>query len=182
MVRGIDSALAQGLQVKLNTVLIKGVNEHMVVPVLNFARIRGITVRFLELMSMGHLCGSKVNGGLYSSHEIVQTIERHAGQVTRVEREKSSTATYYRLPDGYQFGIIANHSHPFCGDCNRLRLDSMGNLFGCISAAKGINIRPWLKANKEETQHSLVQALAQAMKQKQTQFTGSPVSMKHLGG
>ena len=76
---------------------------------------------------------------------------------------------------GYRFGIIGNTSLPFCSDCDRLRLDSHGNIYGCLSSARGISVAG--------TQTNMTSALATAMQMKQNErFTGSPLVMRDIGG
>ncbi|WP_431215622.1 hypothetical protein ACQ86N_13660 [Puia sp. P3] len=74
-------------------------------------------------------------------------------------------------------GIIANESEPFCRDCDRLRLDSGGNIYGCLSSNHPIAL------GLEETDAEWEQKLQQAMEQKQlVRFTGSDLSMLRIGG
>jgi cyclic pyranopterin phosphate synthase len=76
IIRGIDAAIASGLEVKLNVVLMKGINESQIIPLLKFAFERGINIRFLEVMAMGHLY-KDANKHLVTREEILHTI---AGQ------------------------------------------------------------------------------------------------------
>ncbi|MEO5911649.1 MAG: GTP 3',8-cyclase MoaA [Pelobium sp.] len=172
---GIDAAILAGIKVKLNTVVMKGKNDHQIIPILNFAKQRAISVRFLEVMAMGHLY-SQQNEFLFSQRDILNTIAIHH-KFEALPREKSATANYWKTTDGIVFGIIANSSVPFCGDCDRLRLDHEGNIYGCLSVNKPI---PIIHSNtKEEYKTKLLQAL----KQKQSvKFTGSELSMLEIGG
>ena len=85
----------------------------------------------------------------------------------------SSTAEYWTANDHYIFGIIANESAPFCSDCNRLRLDSKGFLYGCLSNSNGFFIKD--KADLSEI-------LEKAIQQKQNKFIGSSLNMREIGG
>ncbi len=94
-----------------------------------------------------------------------------------MKRKDSSTANYWQTDAGNIFGIIANESQPFCKDCNRLRLDSEGNMYGCLSSNHPISLKD---ANDDI---SLVEKLQQAMEQKQlVKFVGSDLSMLQIGG
>ena len=76
------------------------------------------------------------------------------------------------------FGIIANHSAPFCKDCNRLRLDSTGKLYGCLSANEGLDMLQNMHS-KELLYNTLKTTLSQ---KQEVAFTGSSISMKFIGG
>lgn len=171
---GIKAAKDVGLDVKINTVIMKGINEEEIIPLLHFASGQDVCIRFLELMAMGHLHGRK-DDCFYGQQQILDVISSRFG-ATRMDRKKSSTATYWETDCGKMFGIIANESAPFCGDCNRLRLDAMGNIYGCLSSNLPIAIR------QDKRIGDMGQALEQALAQKQQQFIGSELSMLQIGG
>ncbi|TAF44874.1 MAG: radical SAM protein [Sphingobacteriales bacterium] len=175
VVAGIDTALQNGLTVKLNTVIMKGINENQILPLLDFAFSRNIPIRFLEVMAMGHLY-QNVNQHFVSQQQILDTIATKHTFSTMV-RKTSATAQYWLTNKGQTFGIIANETAPFCHDCNRLRLDAKGNIYGCLSnnnpIAIGIEMQP----------NILAQKLHEAMQQKQAyKFAGSQLSMLEIGG
>jgi cyclic pyranopterin phosphate synthase len=85
---------------------------------------------------------------------------------------------YFKLESGYEFGIIANESEPFCSDCDRLRLDSSGNIYGCLSEEKSEYI-----ADIAGDEIKLSEKLLEALKHKQPlKFKGSPLKMISIGG
>jgi cyclic pyranopterin phosphate synthase len=175
IVGGIDAALAAGLSVKINTVLMKGINDTQVLPLLEFAHSRQIPVRYLEVMAMGHL-HDQSGRWLVPQEEILATIAR-GYRLTPIGRAESATAGYWKTDEGHVFGIIANESEPFCGDCNRLRLDSGGNIYGCLSSNHPILL------DSVESDAEWSGKLRQALLQKQAlRFTGSDLSMLHIGG
>ena len=183
-------AVDAGLQVKINTTLMAEMNDNQILPLLDFAyglgsrypgtslategraANHGIVVRFLELMAMGHLHGS-AGRRLVTTEQILAGIRRRH-EITGLGRKYSDTAAYYRLDRGQIFGIIANSSAPFCADCDRLRLDALGRVYGCLSNANGFALE-----GAAETATVLSQAMA--LKQKQ-QFTGSELKMREVGG
>jgi len=176
IVAGIDAAIAKGIEVKLNCVVIRGVNESQILPLMAFANERQITIRFLELMKMGHI----FDGSLHQFYAEAEILEKIASRydLQEIKRTTSATANYWETSEGQIFGIIANESSPFCHDCNRLRLDSFGNIYGCISNSAGINISQYL-----DNQLVLEQKLKQALAQKQAvKFTGSNMRMLEIGG
>jgi GTP 3',8-cyclase len=175
VLNGIDAAIDAGLQVKINAVLMKGMNEHQVIPLLEFAFKRNISIRFLEIMAMGHL-HANASQYIFTQQEMLQLVQTKYN-ISKVARIPGSTANYWQTESGHRFGIIANESEPFCHDCNRLRLDSNGNIYGCLSSNHPINIS---ETNDAAT---LISKLQQAMDQKQQlKFTGSELSMLHIGG
>lgn len=174
ILNGIDASLSAGLEVKLNAVLMKGMNENQIIPLLQYAFERNITLRFLEVMSMGHL-HNEAGKYLVTKDDILHTIANHFDCIPLI-RSASSTANYWKTSEGNVFGIIANESAPFCHDCNRLRLDSQGNIYGCLSSNLPINIK-----NLDDAQ--LHEKLVEALSHKQTvRFTGSDLSMINIGG
>ena len=175
VIRGIDAALDAGLVVKLNAVIMKGINEGQVLPLVEFAFSRGITIRFLEVMAMGHLYHHS-DGYLLSQREILRLIgERY--ELAPLEREPSATAQYWMTDRGQRVGIIANESEPFCRDCDRLRLDSSGRIYGCLSSNRPIAL------GVGETAAEWEEKLRAALAQKQAlRFTGSELSMLQIGG
>jgi len=175
ILNGIDKAVACGIDVKINSVVMKGLNECQILPLLDFAFERNLKIRFLEIMAMGHLFG-QADKHFFSQDEILERIHTKY-QFSRLFRTSSSTANYWQTDAGNVFGIVANESEPFCGDCNRLRLDSLGNIYGCLSSNFPIS------AKNITTEEELTDKLQMAMWQKQAvKFTGSNLSMLNIGG
>jgi cyclic pyranopterin phosphate synthase len=175
ILQGIDKAIAVGVGVKINCVVMKGLNDSQILPLLKFSIERNIPIRFLELMQMGHLYGN-FEQHFFPEREILQIIGEEFDFV-EIPREEAATAKYFVMKNGYQFGIISNESDPFCNDCNRLRLDSYGNIFGCLSDNSAINISEIIH-NPQEINQRLQQAIAQ----KKMKFSGSKLSMLAIGG
>lgn len=175
VLEGIDQSIGTGINVKLNSVVMKGVNQGQILPLLDYAGQKGITIRFLELMNMGHLSGEH-SGYFFPEEEILEEIGKKY-KFYLSDREASATARYWTMSNLQQFGIISNISHPFCSDCNRLRLDSFGRIFGCLSSNNGIRVMDCLDNGTE-----LAERLMAALRQKQLSFTGSALSMKSIGG
>jgi cyclic pyranopterin phosphate synthase len=173
--KGIDAALANGLEVKLNAVIMKGYNQHQVLPLLNYAFEKNIPIRFLEVMAMGHLHQNHEDY-IFKQQQILEIISSKYS-LSRVIRKKSATANYWKTHTGQTFGIIANESAPFCQDCNRLRMDHAGNLYGCLSVNQGFYF------DEHADEEILKETLQTALQQKQLlKFTGSTLSMLKIGG
>jgi cyclic pyranopterin phosphate synthase len=176
ILEGIDEAINAGVEVKINAVVMRGVNDDQILPLLNFSFERNIVIRFLELMKMGHLHNSSFEGHFYPEDEILKTIAEKFS-FKKQERESSSTSNYWKTEEGNIFGIVANESEPFCHDCNRLRLDSYGNIYGCLSENKAISILD--SKNVVELSEKLIEALAH---KQPFRFKGSEISMLEIGG
>ncbi len=175
IIRGIDAALEAGLAVKINTVVMKGMNDSQILPLLEFAFARHLRIRFLEVMAMGHL-HDQSDRYLLSQEEILRVIAGRY-ELQPLDRASSATARYWKTDGGHAVGIIANESEPFCRDCDRLRLDSSGNIYGCLSSNHPI---PLHRGESGEEWHEKLQ---QALAQKQSlRFTGSDLSMLYIGG
>jgi cyclic pyranopterin phosphate synthase len=173
--KGIEAAIACGLEVKINSVIMRGENHDQILPLLDYAFKNSIPIRFLEVMAMGHLFGN-TERYLFSQQDILDTIATRYN-FSRLPRKASSTANYWQTEQGGVFGIIGNESEPFCQDCNRLRLDAEGNVYGCLS-----NNNP-IALSGNESGIELHDKLQQAMQQKQSlHFVGSELSMMHIGG
>jgi len=173
---GIETAVKTGLKVKLNTVVMRGRNESQINPLLDYASQLGIQIRYLELMKMGHLYHSN-NGSFFSEKEILETIQKKY-TIEPLPRKQAETAHYWSASNGGTFGIIANESTPFCHDCNRLRMDSKGYFYGCLSNSHGEKLSPFL-SNKEKMTEKLQYLLSQKQPVK---FHGSELSMRNIGG
>lgn len=178
VLNAIDLALDYGMEIKLNAVIMKTVNEDQIIPLMKFAMERNIRLRFLELMRMGPLYQHQnFEQYLFPEEKILEQVRTFV-DFTALPREESATANYWITDRGYKFGIIANESSPFCQDCDRLRLDSYGNIFGCLSNDTSISISEVL-----ENELLLKEKLAEALSYKQAvRFTGSPLSMRTIGG
>ena len=182
---GMDRMLEAGLRLKVNMVPMRNSNLDQVVPLLNYCLERGIELRFIELMKMGHLrFGPAHEEDLVAMPELLSMIgEHHAFE--RTDAAYDSTAVRYRVlgEHGGAFGIIANESAPFCKHCSRLRLASNGKLYGCLSSAKSHYLRPLLSLPEQEAHASVRELLQLAIKDKQTLgFAGEVTVMKFIGG
>lgn len=172
LLKRILEAKTTGLEVKVNCTILKGYNESEILDLLQWSGKNGIPIRFLEFMKMGPL-QEEHSDCFYSAEEIRNTIlSRYNFQ--RYPTAVDSTATYHITDEGYIFGLIANHTEPFCEGCNRLRMDSLGRIYGCLSDQTSFDLP------SDPSEVPLV--LQQAMDTKKMQFTGSELSMKFIGG
>jgi GTP 3',8-cyclase len=180
VLRGI--AAARGLPLKVNTVVIRGYNDHEIVPLARWAHDAGIELRFIEFMPLdgrGFWSRDKVVTG----REILAALAPHFA-VTPLARD-ASPAARYRLGAG-SLGIIATVSDPFCASCDRVRLTADGQLYACLFSAHGTDLRAALRRGAEPA--ALAAAIRGAVWNKeagyvaQPGYVARPVSMHRLGG
>ncbi|EMH27884.1 molybdenum cofactor biosynthesis protein A [Helicobacter pylori GAM270ASi] len=125
---GIEESLKVGLKLKLNTVVMKGVNDDEILELLEYAKNRGIQIRYIEFMENTH--AKDLVKGL-KEEEILDLIAQKY-EIIETENPKKGSSKIYTLENGYQFGIIAPHSDDFCQSCNRIRLASDGKICPCL--------------------------------------------------
>ncbi|EGK8186475.1 GTP 3',8-cyclase MoaA [Campylobacter coli] len=133
---GIDEALSVGLKVKLNTVVLKGLNDDELIPLLEFAKSKNIQIRFIEFMENIHAYG-KLQG--LKRDEIIQILSQKY-QVKLIKKAEKAPVSIYSA-DSYEFGIIDPHSHEFCDSCNRIRLSAEGLLIPCLYFDEALSIK-----------------------------------------
>ncbi len=125
---GIEESLKVGLKLKLNTVVIKSVNDDEILELLEYAKNRSIQIRYIEFMENTH--AKDLVKGL-KEEEILDLIAQKY-KIIATEKPKQGSSKIYTLENGYQFGIIAPHSDDFCQSCNRIRLASDGKICPCL--------------------------------------------------
>ncbi|WQZ53975.1 GTP 3',8-cyclase MoaA [Helicobacter pylori] len=125
---GIEESLKVGLKLKLNTVVMKSVNDDEILDLLEYAKNRHIQIRYIEFMENTH-AKSLVKG--LKEEEILDLIAQKY-KIIETEKPKQGSSKIYTLENGYQFGIIAPHSDDFCQSCNRIRLASDGKICPCL--------------------------------------------------
>jgi GTP 3',8-cyclase len=148
---GIAVAQRVGLSpVKVNMVVKRGVNDAQILPVARHFRGTGVVVRFIEFMDVGTTNGWNMESVVPSS-EVVAAINE-TFPLTSVGRDKSSdTSQRYRYTDGQgEIGVISSVTQPFCGGCTRMRLSANGQLFTCLFASHGLDIRASLRSGASD--------------------------------
>ena len=146
----IDKCLELGIKVKINTVMIRNMNEDEILDFVNLTLNKKLDVRFIELMPIG--VGKKFKG--VSNEEILKLIKMNYKDVEEVDTVKDGgPASYIRLKDGKgKIGFISAISNCFCEDCNRIRLTSEGFLKQCLHYNYGIDLKKLISngASEEE--------------------------------
>ncbi|MBW3555864.1 MAG: GTP 3',8-cyclase MoaA [Actinobacteria bacterium] len=187
VLEGIDAALAAGLApVKVNCVLMRGVNDDEIVDFASFGRDRGVGIRFIEYMPLDAQ-GAWRPGSVVSAEEIIATIDS-VFELAPVERRGHQPAERFRYRDGRgEVGVIASVTRPFCGDCDRVRLTAEGAFRNCLFAARETDLRAVLRSGG--TDDDLEEAIRSDVAGKwaghaigQVTFVKPPRSMSQIGG
>jgi cyclic pyranopterin phosphate synthase len=145
VLKSIEKCLNLGIKpVKINTVLMKGVNDFEFMDFLNLTKEMPIEIRFIELMPIGESIKLYEEGKVNFS----EILKQHP-ELIPIETPRNSTAQLYKLHGAKgKIGFISPISCKFCGDCNRIRLTSIGTIKPCLHSKEEINIREYL--NSEE--------------------------------
>ncbi len=180
---GIDAALNAGLgPVKLNTVVMRGVNDHEVCDLLSFAMERECELRFLELMPIGY--GSDLFNDAFVSTASVRHMLASHFELESPSRAcgSSSRRCRVRRMDGLEgvVGFISPCTDPFCSGCSRLRLTADGHLIGCLARDDGVSIRPYLGATDDEALAAVVREALQS--KRSDQHFAQTATMAAIGG
>ena len=186
VLEGIDAAVAAGLDpVKLNVVMIRGVNDDEAVDFARFGRERGVTVRFIEFMPLDAGEGWS-SGQVVSQAEIVEAIGA-VFPLVPVERG-SQPAERFRYADGEgEIGVIPSVTEPFCGSCDRIRLTADGQVRNCLFAVDELDVRAVLRSGGSDDDVSALLQRAVAAKWAghaigQVHFIRPRRSMSQIGG
>ncbi len=146
VLEGIDAAVAAGLApVKLNIVVIQGVNDHEIGDLARYGRDHGCVVRFIEYMDVGTVNAWDPEK-VISAEQIIGRIDR-VFPLEPIHRVRpGDVANRYRYRDGGgEVGVITSVTQPFCGDCSRVRLSAEGKLYTCLFAATGHDLKTLLR-------------------------------------
>jgi len=138
---------------KLDTVVMRGVNDDELADLIEYGRTVPAEVRFIEYMDVGGATRWSIDK-VVSRAEMLKILERRYGRIEPVVEESTAPADRYRLADGTVFGIIASTTEPFCASCDRSRLTADGVFYLCLYAQKGVDLRAPLRrgASRDELQ------------------------------
>ena len=148
---GIDAAAPQFPGLKIDTVVIRGVNDDELVDMIEFGRSWGAEVRFIEYMDVGGATHGSMDR-VFPAATMLAVLEERYGSIAPIVEDSSAPASRYRLSDGLVFGIIASTTQPFCRSCDRSRLTADGMWYLCLYGKQGIDLRAALRrgASRDE--------------------------------
>jgi len=143
----IDMLLEMGIRVKLNMVVMKGINDDEILDFVDLTQNQDMEIRFIEFMPFtgNHWKSDKV----FTLKNMVDRIESHHSFI-RKEDGPNDTAKHFKIP-GYrgQFAVISTMSSPFCGTCNRLRLTADGKMKNCLFSKTEMDLLGALRQGKD---------------------------------
>jgi cyclic pyranopterin phosphate synthase len=186
----IDAAERVGFSsIKINCVLKKGVNDDQIVPLINRFRGTSHVLRFIEFMDVGN-CNAWKNEQVVPSSQVLATIRRIAPLERIPPTSAGEVATRYAFVDGTgEVGLISSITEPFCGNCNRARISSIGDLYTCLFATEGVS----LSAEADQGPGAVEQRIRQIWSQRRDRYselrtvlpsipTGKRIEMYMIGG
>lgn len=163
VLQGIAAAQAVGLKIKINSVLMRGINDDQIIPLVKWGMMQKISVRFIEYMPLdGDALWQK--DWVVSEQDILSTLENdfHITAIAQ-DHEPARQFAIQNLNDvvqenfskqTYKIGIVSTISNPFCQQCDRLRLTATGELFTCLFSDQGLSFKAQLEqyqTNKDES-------------------------------
>jgi cyclic pyranopterin phosphate synthase len=142
---GIEAARRAGFaKLKINTVVLRGVNDDELVDLIEFGRLADAEVRFIEYMDVGGATDWSIDK-VFSRAEMLDRLTKRYGTIEPLGENSSAPAEHFKLPDSTVFGIIASTTTPFCRSCDRSRLTADGLWYLCLYARSGIDLRSPLR-------------------------------------
>src|SRR5919112_5784266 len=160
VLQGIETAASAGfVSLKLDTVVIRGVNDDELVALIEYAKRVGAELRFIEYMDVGGATRWTPDA-VVPRQEMLERLGSHYGGVLPIDEASSAPADRFLLADGTTFGIISSTTEPFCATCDRSRLTADGVWLLCLYASAGTDLRRPLRAGatRQDLQR-LVQAV-----------------------
>jgi cyclic pyranopterin phosphate synthase len=142
---GIAAAHRVWGRMKIDTVVIRGVNDDELAPLIEYGRSMDAEVRFIEYMDVGG-ASRWSDARVVSRREMLEMLGRRYGRIEPIDEPGSTApAERFALADGTTFGIIASTTDPFCRTCDRSRLTADGMWYLCLYATRGIDLRAALR-------------------------------------
>lgn len=145
VMRGIASAREAGLKVKINTVALRGINEHEIADIIVWAHGQGFDISLIETMPLGEEMHGR--DGQYLSLQDVRERLSERWVLKPIAFSTGGPSRYVRIAEtGGRLGFISPLSHNFCDTCNRVRVTCTGTLYTCLGHEGGVDLRPALRS------------------------------------
>jgi cyclic pyranopterin phosphate synthase len=156
VLEGIASARAAGIQVKINAVALKGVNEFEIDDMLGWAHGEGMDLTLIETMPLGEIEGDRTDQFLPLS--LVRQRLAQKRTLEAIPFKTGGPASYVRVKEtGGRLGFITPLTHNFCESCNRVRVTCTGTLYMCLGQEAAVDLRAPLRASEGDEQlHSAI--------------------------
>ncbi|MGQ4705313.1 GTP 3',8-cyclase MoaA [Bacillus thuringiensis] len=147
VIKGIIAAKEARLEVKVNMVVKKGMNNHQVLPMAAYFKEQGITLRFIEFMDVGSTNGWNFDQ-VVTKRELIEMIHKVYPLEPAEAHYFGEVAKRYRyVGTNVEVGFITSVSESFCGSCTRARISADGKFYTCLFATEGLNVRELLRGN-----------------------------------
>lgn len=184
VIAGIDAACDAGFErVKLNCVVLKGRNDTEILPLVDFARARGIDLAFIEEMPLGNINEHSRKLSFMSSDEIEKIIATRY-PLTTLPEKTAGPSRYFKMEDSpSRVGFISPHSHNFCGDCNRVRITAEGRLLLCLGNEHSMDLRAILRRPgvcDETIQNAFLESMALKPERHYFDLEGDPQIVRFM--
>ncbi|MDP1765716.1 MAG: GTP 3',8-cyclase MoaA [Methylotenera sp.] len=165
VLRGIAAAKQAGFNnIKLNVLLMRGINDDEALPLTEFAVNQGLDISFIEEMPLGEVQHSRSTS--YVSNEDTLKLLRARYDLVSSAETSGGPARYWRIPNSStKIGFISPHSHNFCESCNRVRITCKGELYLCLGQDNKVDLRPLLREFPYDDK-PLIQAIVDSMQAK----------------
>ena len=182
VLEGIQAAQAVGLgPIKVNMVVKRGTNEQEILPMARYFKGKGIALRFIEYMDVGATNGWRMNEVMPSA-DILKLLQTEMALTPLQASQAGETAERwgYLNEQGVhdvslgEIGFISSVTKAFCSDCNRARLTTEGQLYLCLFASQGYDLKPLVRS--ELDQSALTQAIAAIWSQRDDRYSELRVS------
>ncbi len=147
VLEGIQAAQAVGLPIKINTVLMNGINKNQILPLARWSVQQKVILRFIEFMPLdGDRKWSTEH--VVSEQHILETLATEFAVTTQAHdsAQKNSNPARQYLINSHPIGIISTITNSFCGTCDRVRLTAQGEFYNCLFAPQGLNLKAEIKA------------------------------------
>jgi cyclic pyranopterin phosphate synthase len=186
----IDNADAAGLRpVKIDVVVKRGMNDGEIVPLARRFRGSGHIVRFIEFMDVGNTNAWRMED-VVRGREVVERIDAEWAIEPAEPHYFGEVAERWRYVDGAgELGVITSVSQPFCGSCTRARLSAVGELFTCLFATHGFDLRgPMRNGASDDDLHEMIANVWRARDDRYSEIRSEhtpgakKVEMSHIGG
>lgn len=160
---GLAQARTAGFDnIKLNTVLMRGINDDEAVSLVQFAIAQGVDISFIEEMPLGEVDHLRADSYV-SNDETLATLKQHFA-LTASTHQSGGPARYWQVNgQTTRIGFISPHSHNFCENCNRVRITCKGELFLCLGQENKIDLMPLLRQFPTDDQ-PLIDAILHGMR------------------
>ncbi|HFK1746149.1 TPA: GTP 3',8-cyclase MoaA [Bacillus cereus] len=147
VIKGIIAAKEAGLEVKVNMVVKKGMNDHQVLPMAAYFKEQGITLRFIEFMDVGSTNGWNFDQ-VVTKRELIEMIHKVYPLEPAETHYFGEVAKRYRyVGTNVEVGFITSVSESFCVSCTRARISADGKFYTCLFATEGLDVRELLRGN-----------------------------------